>query len=149
MLMLNAKSSFPRSMHPQLPPCHHSPPPHHLPLPTSQFCMSGDFTLEATREAIEEVTTHLDECDEAFVFILSDANLERYGIRPSDLAKELTANPKVNAHACFLASLGGAAERLKQALPPGKASVCLDAADLPQAFRSMLTAGVLGDEESK
>ena len=73
----------------------------------------------------------------------------RYGIRPDDLAKELTRNPKVNAHACFLASLGGAAERLKDALPPGKASVCLDAADLPAAFRSLLTAGVLGDEDSK
>ena len=116
----------------------------------TQFCMSGDHTLEATREAIEEVAGRLDECDEAFVFVLSDANLERYGIRPSDLAKELTAHPKVNAHACFLASLGGAAERLKEALPPGKASVCLDAADLPTAFRSLLTAGVRGDDaESK
>ena len=77
----------------------------------TQFCMSGDHTLEATREAIEEVGQHLDDVDEAFVFVLSDANLERYGIRPSDLADELTANPKVNAHACFLASpLGGAAE---------------------------------------
>ena len=43
----------------------------------TQFCMSGDHTLEATREAIEEVATHLDEADEAFVFVLSDANLER------------------------------------------------------------------------
>ena len=113
----------------------------------TQFCMSGDHTLEATREAIEEVSQHLDDVDEAFVFVLSDANLERYGIRPSDLADELTANPKVNAHACFLASLGGAAERLKAALPPGKASVCLDASELPQAFRALLTAGVLGDEQ--
>ena len=112
----------------------------------TQFCHSGDHTLEATREAIEEVAARLDECDEAFVFVLSDANLERYGIRPGDLAKELTADPKVNAHACFLASLGGAAERLKDALPPGKASVCLDSAELPAAFRSLLTAGVLGEE---
>ena len=54
---------------------------------------------------------------------------------------------QVNAHACFLASLGGAAERLKAAMPPGKASVCLDASELPKAFRALLTAGVLRDEE--
>jgi hypothetical protein len=114
----------------------------------TQFCMSGDHTLEATRDAIEEVSTHLDEADEAFVFVLSDANLERYGIRPEQLASELTANPKVQAHACFLASLGGAAERLKAALPAGKASVCLDAADLPAAFRAAFAAGVLRDEPS-
>ena len=101
----------------------------------------------AAREAIEEVATHLDECDEAFVFVLSDANLERYGIRPSAFADALTSHPKVNAHACFLASLGGAAERLKDALPPGKASVCLDASELPNAFRSMLTASALRDED--
>eukprot|EP00966_Prymnesium_polylepis_P256606 5927706-Prymnesium_polylepis.1 len=32
---------------------------------------------------------------QAFVFLLSDANLERYGIRPEQLARELTAEPKV------------------------------------------------------
>ena len=113
----------------------------------TQFCSSGDHTLEATREAIEEASRHLENVDEAFVFVLSDANLERYGIRPSAFADALTSHPKVNAHACFLASLGGAAERLKDALPAGKASVCLDASELPNAFRSMLTASALRDED--
>ena len=113
----------------------------------TQVCLSGDHTLEATREAIEEASTHLGHVDEAFVFVLSDANLERYGIRPSAFADALTSHPKVNAHACFLASLGGAAERLKDALPAGKASVCLDASELPNAFRSMLTASALRDED--
>jgi len=113
----------------------------------TQFCMSGDHTLEATRAAIEEVATRLDECDEAFVFVLSDANLERYGIRPADFASALTAHPKVNAHACFLASLGGAAERLTNALPPGKASVCLDASELPTAFRALLASSALKDDD--
>ncbi len=113
----------------------------------TQFCMSGDHTLEATREAIEEVSTHLEEVDEAFVFVLSDANLERYGIRPRDFAEALTSHPKVNAHACFLASLGGAAERLTEALPAGKASVCLDASELPKAFRWLLVGSALREEE--
>ena len=102
---------------------------------------------QATREAIEEASTHLEDVDEAFVFVLSDANLERYGIRPSDFAEALTSHPKVNAHACFLASLGGAAERLTEALPAGKASVCLDASELPKAFRRLLVGSALREEE--
>ena len=113
----------------------------------TQFCMSGDHTLEATREAIEEAASHLEHVDEAFVFVLSDANLERYGIRPKAFADALSSHPKVHAHACFLASLGGAAERLRDALPEGKASVCLDASELPQAFRSMLAASALKEEK--
>ena len=81
------------------------------------------------------------------MFVLSDANLERYGIRPSDFAEALTSHPKVNAHACFLASLGGAAERLTEALPAGKASVCLDASELPKAFRRLLVGSALREEE--
>ena len=112
----------------------------------TQFCMSGDHTLEATRDAIAEAATHLGEADEAFVFLLSDANLERYGIRPQQLAAELTANPKVHAHAVFLSSLGGEAERLRAALPAGRASVCLEASELPAAFRAAFAAGVLRED---
>ena len=111
----------------------------------TQFCMSGDHTLEATREAIAEVAGHAD-ADERFVFLFSDANLERYGIRPHELARELTANPKVHAHAIFLSSMGGAAERLKAALPPGRSSVCLDAADLPAAFKHAFASAVLRED---
>ena len=112
----------------------------------TQFCMSGDHTLEAAREAVDEVATHLDEADEAFVFLLSDANLQRYGIRPTHLRAALASNPKVHAHAIFLSSLGGEAERLRAALPPGAASVCLEASELPRAIRSAFTAGVLREE---
>ena len=80
------------------------------------------------------------------VAICSDANLERYGIRPADLSRALTADPKVHAHAIFLSSMGGAAERLKQALPPGRSSVCLDAADLPAAFKHAFASAVLREE---
>ena len=63
---------------------------------TCSVCGSGDASeanpiVKCDGEHETEVGTHLDEVDEAFVFVLSDANLERYGIRPSDLAKELTA----------------------------------------------------------
>jgi len=111
----------------------------------TQFCNSGDHTLEATYEAIEEVAARLHEADEGFVFLLSDANLERYGVRPQQLAAALTSHPKVHAHAVFLSSLGGAAERLQAALPPGRGSICLDASKLPAAFRAAFSASVLRD----
>jgi len=49
----------------------------------TQFCMSGDHTLEAADEAIRDMAK--EDADESFVFIVSDANFERYGIRPQDV----------------------------------------------------------------
>lgn len=75
----------------------------------SQFCMSGDYTLEATDASIRELAR--EEADEYFVVVLSDANLERYGIRPERFARVLTSDPQVNAFAIFIGSLGDQAER--------------------------------------
>lgn len=75
----------------------------------SQFCMSGDYTLEATDASIRELAR--EEADEHFVVVLSDANLERYGIRPERFARVLTSDPQVNAFAIFIGSLGDQAER--------------------------------------
>lgn len=89
-------------------------PAHRRPLQTmhahSQFCMSGDFTLEATESSIRELSR--EDADEHFVVVLSDANLERYGIRPERFANVLTADPQVHAFAIFIGSLGNQAERL-------------------------------------
>ncbi|OXU18814.1 hypothetical protein TSAR_009759 [Trichomalopsis sarcophagae] len=60
----------------------------------SQFCMSGDHTLEATKHAI--CTLAKEDTDESIVVVLSDANLERYGIRPEVFAKALTSNADVD-----------------------------------------------------
>jgi hypothetical protein len=51
----------------------------------SQFCSSGDNTLEGTEVAIKDVASR--EGDEHFVFVVSDANLARYGINPKQFAK--------------------------------------------------------------
>lgn len=42
----------------------------------SQFCMSGDNTLQATLNAVERLDKRKD-ADERFVIVLSDANLDR------------------------------------------------------------------------
>lgn len=75
----------------------------------SQFCMSGDYTLEGTEHAMQELAK--EEADEHFVVVLSDSNLERYGISPDRFAQVLTSNPQVNAFAVFIGSLGDQAER--------------------------------------
>jgi hypothetical protein len=75
----------------------------------SQFCISGDNTLEATKHAIKMIGE--EEADEHFVILLSDANFDRYGIRPSRLGEILTENEDVNAYAIFIGSLGDQAIR--------------------------------------
>lgn len=75
----------------------------------SQFCMSGDYTLEAADASIKELAQ--EEADEHFLVVLSDANLERYGIRPERFANVLTSDPEVNAFVIFIGSLGDQAER--------------------------------------
>lgn len=75
----------------------------------SQFCMSGDYTLEATDSSIKDLAQ--EEADEHFLVVLSDANLERYGIRPERLANVLTSDPQVSAFVIFIGSLGDQAQR--------------------------------------
>lgn len=76
----------------------------------AQFCISGDHTLEAAKHAVEEIAKQ-EDVDERFVIVLSDANLERYGIRPKKLAEILTANEDVNGFVIFIGSLGDQAHR--------------------------------------
>lgn len=107
----------------------------------SQFCLSGDHTLEAAMSAVKQVA--VEEADERFVILLSDANLERYGIRPSELAKALTAESTVNTYAIFIGSLGDQADRLTRALPAGHSFVCLDLKKIPQILQQIFTSAML------
>ena len=107
----------------------------------SQFCLSGDHTLEAAMSAVKQVAA--EEADERFVILLSDANLERYGIRPSELAKALTAESSVNTYAIFIGSLGDQADRLTKSLPAGHSFVCLDLKKIPQILQQIFTSAML------
>lgn len=75
----------------------------------SQFCMSGDNTLEATEHAVTSLAE--EDCDEAIVIVLSDANLSRYAIPPKKLTEALTSNSRVDAYVIFIGSLGDQADR--------------------------------------
>ncbi|XP_053732319.1 von Willebrand factor A domain-containing protein 8 [Synchiropus splendidus] len=107
----------------------------------SQFCMSGDFTLEGTEHSIKELGR--EEADEHFVVVLSDANLERYGIRPEHFAQVLTSDPQVHAFAIFIGSLGDQAERLQKTLPAGRSFVAMDTKQIPQILQQIFTSTML------
>uniref|UniRef100_A0A914WFE2 Uncharacterized protein n=1 Tax=Plectus sambesii TaxID=2011161 RepID=A0A914WFE2_9BILA len=108
----------------------------------AQFCVSGDHTLEATKLAVEQLAK--EDADERFVIVLSDANFERYGIRPKDFSRLMTLDDRVNVFAIFIGSLGEQAALLKRALPAGKAFVCKDTAEIPQIMQLIFTSTVLG-----
>lgn len=78
----------------------------------SQFCLSGDNTVEATKHAVTDLGK--EEADEHFVIVLSDANFDRYGISPRRFGDLLTADDKVNSYAIFIGSLGDQASRFVQ-----------------------------------
>lgn len=75
----------------------------------SQFCWAGDNTLQSTEWAV--TTLAEEDCDEAILVVLSDANLQRYGISPVRMAQSLSLKPNVRAYAVFIGSLGDQAER--------------------------------------
>uniref|UniRef100_A0A3Q3VYX4 von Willebrand factor A domain-containing protein 8 n=1 Tax=Mola mola TaxID=94237 RepID=A0A3Q3VYX4_MOLML len=107
----------------------------------AQFCMSGDYTLEGTDASIKELARV--EADEHFVVVLSDANLERYGIQPERFAQVLTSDPQVNAFAIFIGSLGNQAERLQKTLPAGRSFVAMDTKQIPQILQQIFTSTML------
>eukprot|EP00092_Neocalanus_flemingeri_P037789 GFUD01041137.1.p1 GENE.GFUD01041137.1~~GFUD01041137.1.p1 ORF type:complete len:1900 (+),score=456.60 GFUD01041137.1:60-5702(+) len=109
----------------------------------SQFCMSGDHTLSAAVLAINELGMVADQYDESFVIVLSDANFDRYGIRPESFGKILNRNENVNAYAIFIGSLGNQADELSKRLPAGKSFVCMDTKKLPEILQTIFTAAML------
>jgi hypothetical protein len=109
----------------------------------SQFCMSGDHTLSATVLAINELGLTSEQHDESIVIVLSDANFDRYGIRPEYFGKILSRNDNVGAYAIFIGSLGNQADDLIRRLPSGKSFVCLDTKKLPEILQTIFTSSLL------
>ena len=102
-------------------------------------------TLSAAVLAINELGMGMvsDQYDESFVIVLSDANFDRYGIRPESFGKILNRNENVNAYAIFIGSLGDQADQLSKRLPAGKSFVCMDTKKLPEILQTIFTAAML------
>jgi len=106
----------------------------------TEYCSSGDSTVEALQVGIERVLK--EEGDDYFCFLLSDANLGRYGIPLKEIGKIINAGVerKVNSYVIFIASFHDEAERWKGELPVGKGYVCLDTAKLPFTFKQIFSS---------
>ncbi|KAJ3333377.1 hypothetical protein HDU76_008821, partial [Blyttiomyces sp. JEL0837] len=104
----------------------------------SQYCWSGDNTLEAARRAMKDVVQ--EEADDYFVIIISDANLSRYGISAAEVGKILESDQRVNAAILFIGSIGEEAKSLVKRLPPGKGFVAFNSADVPRIIKQLFSA---------
>ena len=103
----------------------------------AQFCASGDHTVEATRTALRELRA-ADGGGGALCVVISDANLERYGIDGAALGKLFEPSGTLHAHFVMIASLGEQAAQLQRQMPEGRAHVCEDPAELPRLLGRIL-----------
>jgi hypothetical protein len=112
----------------------------------SQYCQSGDNTLEAVEQAINDFSrwNEGEELSGGIVIAISDANLRRYGIPPRHLAKILDDGNahNVKAYCVFIGTLGDEADELKRELPVGRGHVCMQTSELPRIIRNVLTTNV-------
>lgn len=111
----------------------------------SAYCRSGDHTLAASIKSMHEVTA--EEADDYFVFLVSDANLEGYGVSPDSLTKVLTSDARVNAFAVFIAEEGTAA-KIQAGMPSGRAHVVLDTQEMPLLFKNIFANALLDSPKS-
>ncbi|KAF8278544.1 putative AAA domain (dynein-related subfamily)/von Willebrand factor type A domain containing protein [Trypanosoma cruzi] len=101
----------------------------------AQYCWSGDNTVEAMRQSIDLVTA--EKGDAYLVFVISDANLPRYGIQPSELSAIMRSHKEVQMFCIFIATLGEQASNLQAEMPPGHGFECLDTQALPHILKQI------------
>ena len=103
-------------------------------------CRSGDNTLASSIRAVREVRNF--EADDYFVFLISDANLEIYGVTPEVLADALMNDAKVNAYAIFIAE-PEIASAMSKRMPNGRAHVCNNNLEMPMLFKGIFSRAML------
>jgi hypothetical protein len=117
----------------------------------SQYCESGDFTLEAMRNAIDNISNFGNglygegASNDGTVICLSDANLARYGIDTRQLGNliETGTDKGVKAYMIFIASFGEEAMAITKSLPIGRGYICMETSDIPKVVKDILTSQVL------
>lgn len=108
-------------------------------------CNSGDHTLAAAHHAILDVTSK--PADDYFVFVLSDANLQSYGITEKSLSTILFSDKRVNTFAIFIAG-EQSAQFFTSNIPIGHGHICMDTASLPRIFKDVFAQSVQKNHQS-
>jgi len=109
----------------------------------AQFCHPGDHTLEGTSRAIDEIRKR--PADERFVFVVSDADLQRYNIDVRNWGRILQKDPEVKAYVILISNNVDEADRIKATLAPGRAHICAEAASLAVTFKQIFKDSMLRD----
>ncbi|KZT28299.1 hypothetical protein NEOLEDRAFT_1129681 [Neolentinus lepideus HHB14362 ss-1] len=105
---------------------------------TTQYSFAGDYTVEAIEKSVLEVGKF--DADDWFVIAITDANFERYGIKPEDLKNAMNRNPKV--HSALICIGEGAEAKWIPRYLQGRAFRVSNAADIPNVLRSILSTMV-------
>ena len=100
----------------------------------TQYTSPGDNTIDAVSIAVEESSKG------ELIIIISDANLDRYGISADDLSPLQSHN--VHAHLIFIGSLGNEAAELASQIPNKRAQVCLEISRLPLILKKIVTSAL-------
>lgn len=106
----------------------------------SQFCMSGDSTLESISLKMNEMSK-LTNVDEKILYVFSDANLNRYGIKPHHIKSIISKDPNIKVITIFIASFADEAIEFTKVLP--NSYFCYNTNELIQVFKESLTQDVL------
>jgi hypothetical protein len=101
---------------------------------------SGDNTLAAAEHAVQAITER--DADEYFVFLISDANVEQYGITAGELSKLLKLDARVKVFVIFIGTMGEQAARLMRDLPTKQIFVALETSRLPKILKTCLTSAI-------
>ena len=109
----------------------------------AQYSYPGDHTLAATRRAIADIAG-LD-ADQRLVMVVSDADLQRYGIDVREWDGVLRGDPRVQAYVVLISNNVDEAERIRAALAPGRAHICAETASLAVTFKQIFRDSVLRD----
>lgn len=108
----------------------------------TQYCASGDNTVESLRYALNELAVKKDDFDETVVVLVSDANLRRYSIQPYKIKEVMLKDPSINTFVILIGNLGNEADLVQKQLPVGKAFVLKDTTELPKIMETIFSSTI-------
>ncbi|KAJ7768600.1 AAA domain-containing protein, partial [Mycena maculata] len=103
-----------------------------------QYAFAGDYTVDAIEKGVKEVAAF--DADDWFVITITDANFERYLIKPEDISRAMRRDPKVHT-ALICIGEGAEAAWIPHSIP-GRGFRVKNTADIPTVLRSILSTMV-------
>ncbi|KAJ7121114.1 AAA domain-containing protein [Mycena epipterygia] len=103
-----------------------------------QYAFAGDYTVEAIEKGVKDVAAF--DADDWFVIAITDANFERYLIKPEDITRAMNRDPKVHT-ALICIGEGAEAAWIPRSIP-GRGFRVANTADIPTVLRSILSTMV-------